>query len=147
MRNLLLLRSTLLLFLVASVAAAGEREPRVRNVYLRDDPKDEAKRVYVTGEVVTVLRFQQPCDPKMLGWEGRFEPVECVGKRVFVEPLQDLEPEDRFRLWVTLADGTELPFTVTALGKEWERPDQQVNVYLISCAAPCGLSRLRWWRS
>ncbi|MFL5354886.1 DUF2381 family protein [Archangium sp.] len=130
----LLQRSTLLLFLVASVAVARDREPRVRNVYIRDNPKDEAERVYVTGEVVTVLRFQQPCDPartKMLGWEGRFVPVECAGKRVLVEPLQNLEPKDRFLLLVTLADGKELPFTVTAIGdKEWERPDQQVNVFL-----------------
>jgi hypothetical protein len=67
----------------------------------------------------------------MLGWEGRFEPVACAGKKVLVEPLQNLEPEDRFLLLVTLADGKELPFTVTAIGeKEWERPDQQVNVYL-----------------
>jgi hypothetical protein len=106
----------------------------VRNVYLRGNPKNAAERVYVTGEVVTVLRFQQPCDrarTKMLGWEGRFEPVECVGKRVLVEPLQNLKPEDGFLLLVTLEDGKELPFTVTAIGKEtWERPDQQVNVFL-----------------
>jgi uncharacterized protein (TIGR02268 family) len=133
MRNPLLLRSTLLLFLATPVAVARDHEPRLRNVYLRDDPKDETKRVYVTGGVVTVLRFQQPCDPartKMLGWEGRFVPVACAGKRVLVEPLQDLEPEDRFLLLVTLADGKELPFTITAIGKEWKWPDQQVNVFL-----------------
>ncbi|PTL80942.1 hypothetical protein DAT35_26805 [Vitiosangium sp. GDMCC 1.1324] len=120
--------------LVASVAVAKNREPNARNVYLRDNPKDEAERVYVTGQVVTVLRFPQPCDPertKMLGWEGRFEPVECAGKSVLIVPLQNLEPEDRFLLLVTLADGKELPFTVTANGeREWERPDQQVNVFL-----------------
>ena len=130
----LLHRSTLLVCLLASVAVARDREPRVRNVYLRDNPKNQAQRVYVTGEVVTVLRFQRPCDPartKMLGWEGRFEPVECAGKRVLVEPLQNLEPEDRFLLLVTLEDGKELPFTVTAIGKEeWKLPDQQVNVFL-----------------
>ncbi|HYO74049.1 MAG TPA: DUF2381 family protein [Archangium sp.] len=133
MRNPLLLRSTLLLFLAASGAAARDDEPRIRNVYLRDNPKDESERVYVTGGVVTVLRFQQPCDPartKMLGWEGRFEPVDCAGKRVLVEPRQNLEPEDRFLLLVTLADGKELPFTVTAMGKEWKWPDQQVDVFL-----------------
>lgn len=123
-----------------SVAVARDRELHVRNVYFRDDPEDEAERLYVTGQVVTVLRLQQPCDPertKMLGWEGRFEPVVCTGRSVLVVPLQDLEPEDRFLLLVTLADGKELPFTVTALRKkegkgkrEWERPDQQVNVFL-----------------
>ena len=133
MWKLLLQRSTLLLVLVASVAVAGDRAPRVRNVYLRDDPKNEVPRVYVTGQVATVLRFQQPCDPartKMRDWEGRFEPVVCAGKRVLVEPLQNLEPEDRFLLLVTLADGKELPFTLTAIGQEWQWPDQQVNVFL-----------------
>jgi uncharacterized protein (TIGR02268 family) len=134
MRNFLPPRSTLLLVLLASVAVAKDRDPRVRNIHIRDNPKDEAEQVYVTGRVVTVLRLQQPCDPartKLLGWEGRFEPIECAGKRVLVEPLQDLQPEDRFLLLVTLTDGKELPFTVTSIGKkEWERPDQQVNVFL-----------------
>ncbi len=62
----------------------------------------------------------------MLGWEGRFEPVECAGKKVLIEPLHDLEPEDRFLLLVTLADGKELPFTVTA---HEGRFDHQVNVF------------------
>ncbi|REG30999.1 uncharacterized protein (TIGR02268 family) [Archangium gephyra] len=116
------------------MAVAKDQDPRVRNIHIRDTPKDEAEQVYVTGRVVTVLRLQQPCDPartKMLGWEGRFEPIECVGNWVLLEPLQNLEPEDRFLLLVTLADGKELPFTVTSIGKkEWERPDQQVNVFL-----------------
>jgi uncharacterized protein (TIGR02268 family) len=79
--------------------------------------------------MATVLRFQQPCDrarTKMMGWEGRFEPVECAGKSVLIVPLKDLEPEDRFLLLVTLADGTEVPFTVTARD---ERFDHQVNVF------------------
>jgi uncharacterized protein (TIGR02268 family) len=129
----LLQRSTLIVALGASAAGAGERAPNERNIYLRDGPKDKAKRLFVSGQVVTVLRLPQPCDPartKMLGWEGRFEPVECVGKSVLVVPLQNLEPEDRFLLLVTLADGKELPFTITAVSKERERPDQQVNVFL-----------------
>lgn len=67
----------------------------------------------------------------MLGWEGRFEPVECAGKMVLIEPLQALGPEDRFLLVVRLADGTEVPFTVMgATKKEGEWPDQQVNVFI-----------------
>ncbi|HYO56549.1 MAG TPA: DUF2381 family protein [Archangium sp.] len=111
------------------MAVARDREPVSRNIYLSDDPRDEVRPVYVAGEMATVLRFQQPCDAagtKMLGWEGRFEPVECVGKRVLVEPLKDLEPGDRFLLLVTLADGKELPFTVTA---REGRFDHQVNVF------------------
>jgi hypothetical protein len=88
----------------------------------------------VTPEAVTVLRFQQPCDKegtKILGWEGRFEPVECAGKKVLIEPLQALHPEDRFLMVVKLADGTEVPFTLMrATRKEGEWPDQQVNVFV-----------------
>ena len=109
---------------------AKDLEPISRNLYLSDSPKDQVRPVYVAGELVTVLRFQQPCTEagtKMLGWEGRFEPVRCAGKRVLIEPLQDLKPEDRFFLLVTLADGKELPFTVTA---REGRFDHQVNVFL-----------------
>jgi uncharacterized protein (TIGR02268 family) len=134
MRNLLLRLSTLLLVLMASVAGAKERKPNERNLYLSDHPSSEAPEVYVVGGIVTVLRLEQPCDEartRMLAWEGRFEPVECAGKRVLLEPLHDLKPEDRLMLLVTLADGTELPFTVTS---RQESPsdrtgDQQVNVF------------------
>ncbi len=130
MLNSLPPRSTLLLVLAASVAMAKEGEPVSRNLYISDSPRHEVRPVYVAGELVTILRFQQPCTEagtKMLGWEGRFEPVECAGKRVILEPLQDLKPEDRFLLVVTLADGKELPFTVTA---REGRFDHQVNVFL-----------------
>ncbi|MFL5359114.1 DUF2381 family protein [Archangium sp.] len=130
MRNFLPLRSALLVVLWASVSMAQEREAESRSFYLSESPRDVARPVYVAGERVTVLRFQQPCTEagtKMLGWEGRFEPVTCAGKRVLVEPLQDLKPEDRFLLLVTLADGKELPFTVTA---REGRFDHQVNVFL-----------------
>jgi hypothetical protein len=114
---------------MASVALAQERKPISRNLYLRDHPKDEVRPVYVAGDMATVLRFKQPCDrerTKMLGWEGRFEPVACAGTSVVIVPRKDLEPEDRFLLLVTLADGKELPFTVTAQ-ESWF--DHQVNVF------------------
>lgn len=129
MRNFLPFRSTLLLVLVAASAVARDREPVSRNLYLSDDPRDEVLPVYVAGDMTTVLRFPRPCDAagtKLLGWEGRFEPVECIGKRVLIEPLKDLDPGDRFLLRVTLADGTELPFTVTT---REGRFDHQVTVF------------------
>jgi hypothetical protein len=103
--------------------------PQHRALFLSNDPASKVPELFVTGRVVTVLRFEQPCDrgrTKMLGWEGRFEPVECVGKKVLMEPLKDLKPEDRLLLLVTLADGSELPFTVTA---DETRRDMQVTVY------------------
>jgi hypothetical protein len=129
MWNLLPFRSALLLVLLVPMAMAKDREPVSRNLYLSNDPKDKVRPVYVAGEMATVLRFQQPCveaGTKILGWEGRFEPVECAGKSVVVVPLQNLESEDRFLLAVTLEDGKELPFTVTAR-EGWF--DHQVNVF------------------
>lgn len=124
----------LLLVLVASVAVAREREPVERNLILSNHPRDDAPRVYVGGRVATVLRFEQPCDAartKMLGWEGLFEPLLVGGKAVVLYPLRDLTPSDRFPLLVTLVDGTELHFTVTAHRQtHTEREvDQQVNVF------------------
>ena len=95
---------------MASVAGAAEGEPHERSIYLSDHPAQAAPDVYVASGIVTVLRLEQPCDPaqtNMLAWEGRFEPVVCVGKRVLLEPIHDLESQDRFMLLVTLADGTE----------------------------------------
>jgi uncharacterized protein (TIGR02268 family) len=130
----LLFRSALLLVLAASVAQAREREPVERSIYLSDHPRSEAPNVYIAGRIATILRFEQPCDPertKMLGWEGRFEPLLVGGKSVVLVPLRDLDPADRLLLLVTLADGTELPFTVMTRQQmviELDG-DQQVNVF------------------
>ncbi len=134
MRNLLLFRSALLLVLVSSVAVAKGREPVERSIVLSDHPRLEAPNVYVAGGIATVLRFEQDCDPartKMLGWEGRFEPLLCGGRSVVVVPLQDLKPEDRLLLLVTLVDGTELPFTLATRKQTVSdrEGDQQVNVF------------------
>ncbi len=134
MWKILLLRSTLFLALVASIAGAEERAPNERAIFFSEHPNQEAPEVYVVGGVVTVLGLEQPCDPartKMLGWEGRFEPLQCAGRWVLLAPIRDLEPKDRFMLLVTLADGTELPFTVTSKQENvMDRiGDQQVNVF------------------
>jgi uncharacterized protein (TIGR02268 family) len=85
--------------------------------------------LFVAGGVVSTLRFELDCDPsrtKLLGWEGRFEPLLVGGKSVVIVPLKDLAPDDRFMLLVTLMDGTSLPFTVTA---SRGAVDGQVNVF------------------
>jgi uncharacterized protein (TIGR02268 family) len=118
---------------MASVALARGRDVNVRSAHIFGRHKEGVERLYVTPDAATILRFQQPCDAagtRMIGWEGRFEPVACAGKRVLIEPLHALEPEDRFLLVVRLADGTEVPFTLMgATRKEGEWPDQQVNVF------------------
>lgn len=131
------IQKAVLLACLAGVTTAGAHPKPIPRKYsavhraliLSNDSASKVPELFVTGRVVTVLRFEQPCDrerTKMLGWEGRFEPVECVGKKVLIEPLKDLKPEDRLLLVVTLADGSELPFTVTA---DEARRDMQVDVY------------------
>lgn len=130
-------KTVLLLALLAVSTAAGAHSGPLpttfssvhRSLFLSNAPTSKVPELYVAGRVVTVLRFPRPCDrdrTKMLGWEGRFEPVECAGKRVLIEPVKELKPEDRVLLVVTLADGTEWPFIVTA---HKTRRDMQVDVY------------------
>lgn len=119
----------LLAVLMASVAGAKERVPQIRNVTFPPRPDQLASSVYVAGEIATVLHFEQNVDPartKMEGWEGRFEPLGVAGQSVVIIPLYELMPEDRFPLVVTLVDGTQVPFTVTA---DKENVDHQVNLF------------------
>ncbi len=93
------------------------RQPVRRDLYLSKEPAREVPEVFVAAGTVTTLRFATPSDPlqtRLLGWEGRFEPLLVGGKSVVIVPLRDLAPDDRFMLVVTLTDGTSLPFTVTA---------------------------------
>jgi uncharacterized protein (TIGR02268 family) len=127
-------RSALLFVLLATAALAGEREPlRIRNLLLSEHPDDATHRVHVKGQVVTTLRFEQSVDAartKLLGWEGRFEPVGVVGRKVILEPLRDLDAEEGLPLLVTLADGTEVPFLLRPPQSEQARStDQQVDVF------------------
>ena len=127
-------RSALLVLLLASAALAGDGDTlRIRNLLLSEHPDDATHRVYVKGEVVTALRFEQAVDPastKLLGWEGRFEPLGVVGRKVILESLRDLDTEEGIPLLVMLADGTEVPFLLRPPQTEHARSaDQQVNVF------------------
>ena len=121
-------RSILLVALVASIASAKDREPQIRNVILPNGPDQVARPVYVAGEVATVLRFETEVDPtrtKIEGGEGRFEPLGVAGNLVVLVPLYDLTPEDRIPLVVTMMNGKQWPFTLTA---EKASVDHQVNL-------------------
>ena len=87
----------------------------------------------MSGQVATVLRFEKDVDPaktKLLGWEGRFEPLLVGSKKVVIEPLRDLNFDEAVPLLVTLVDGTEIPFIVKPPSREgWGWTDQQVNVF------------------
>ena len=127
-------RFALVAVLIASAALAGERERSgVRTLLLSEHPDDATHRVYVRGQVITSLRFEQPVVPdktRLLGWEGRFEPVGVVGRKVILEPLRDLAADEGVPLLVTLKDGTEVPFLLRPPAADAGRkPDQQVNVF------------------
>ncbi|HEX5747630.1 MAG TPA: DUF2381 family protein [Archangium sp.] len=134
MRHPLLFRFPLLLVLVASEAVPQVCAPTERTLILSEHPRTEAPKVYVGGQTATVLRLEKDCDPartSMLGWKGHFEPLICRDRFVLLYPLRDLTPSDRFLLQVTLTDGTELPFIVTAHPQAYSdrQVDQQVNVF------------------
>jgi uncharacterized protein (TIGR02268 family) len=127
-------RFALLAVLLASAALAGDgARSGVRTLLLSEHPDDATHRVYVAGQVITSLRFEQPVDAartKLLGWEGRFEPLGVVGRKVILEPLRDLASDEGVPLLVTLKDGTEVPFLLRPTPEDEERKtDQQVNVF------------------
>lgn len=135
MRLLLPLRSVLIVVLVASAAlASGERgELVIRTLLLSEHPDDVTHRVYVKGKVVTTLKFEKHVDPektKMLGWEGRIEPLAVVRNKVILEPLHDLNDDEAIPVLVTLVDGKEASFLLRPPGREkWNWTDQQVDVF------------------
>jgi hypothetical protein len=100
---------------------------------ISDHPGISTSSVYVSGQIATVLRFEKAVDPtktKLLGWEGRFEPLVVGGKSVIIVPIRDLNRAEAFPLLITLVDGTEIPFNVKPKSLEtWGWTDHQVNVF------------------
>jgi len=135
MRDLRLSRSALLAVLVSSVAVAREPDDKVviRTETISDHPARPTSSVYVSGQVATVLRFEKDVDPaktRLLGWEGRFEPLLVGSKMVVIVPIRDLNRDEAVPLLVTLVDGTEIPFIVKPQSlEEWGWIDHQVNVF------------------
>nr|WP_141326788.1 DUF2381 family protein [Myxococcus sp. AB025B] len=129
----------LLLALVASMALARSPDDKsvIRTIEVSKHPRDSTNNVYVSGQVATVLRFEQEVDrtrTTLLGWEGRFAPLLVGGKKVVLEPLRDLGRDERVPLLVTLTDGTEIPFLVRPPWSKKETgwkafTDHQVNVF------------------
>jgi uncharacterized protein (TIGR02268 family) len=135
MRDFLPCRSVLLAVLVSSVAMARGPYDKIviRTEKISDHPANPTSSVYVSGQVATVLRFEKDVDPaktKLLGWEGRFEPLLVGSKKVVIEPIRDLNRDEAVPLLVTLVDGTEIPFIVKPQSfEEWGWTDQQVNIF------------------
>jgi uncharacterized protein (TIGR02268 family) len=123
------------LVLLAFVAMAQEPDVKteIRTLLMSDHPAHATPHIYVSGQVSTVLRFEQECDPantRLQGWEGRFERPLVGSKKVVLEPLRDLGEDERIPLLVTLADGTEYAFLVRPPRREtWAWTDHQVRVF------------------
>ncbi|HYI02594.1 DUF2381 family protein [Hyalangium sp.] len=78
------------------MALASGSGDKIRTLKLSEHPSDSTHNLYVSEQVVTVLRFDQDVDPtqmKLLGWEGRFEPPLVGSKRVVIVPLRVLRPD------------------------------------------------------
>lgn len=135
MHSSLLCRFALLAVFMSSVAlASGPYEKAViRTEKISDHPATPTSSIYVSGQVATVLRFETEVDPaktKLLGWEGRFEPLLVGSKKVVIEPLHDLHSDEVLPLLVTFMDGTEIAFVVRPRSREaWGWTDHQVNVF------------------
>ncbi|MFL5348973.1 MAG: DUF2381 family protein [Hyalangium sp.] len=135
MRDFLPCRSVLLAVLVSSAVLASDSHEKIviRNEMISDHPGISTSSVYVSGQIATVLRFEKGVDPtqtKLLGWEGRFEPLVVGSKVVVIVPIRDLNRDEAVPLLVTLVDGTEIPFIVKPQSLEkWGWTDHQVNVF------------------
>jgi len=140
MRTLPLFGYSLIAVFVASSAAQASDErdkPSVRPIMLSEHPTDGTHSIYVKGQIVTTLRFERLVDAsktKMIGWEGRLEPLAVVRNKVLIEPIRDLNRDEGIPLVVTLADGTEIPFLVRPPWRKKDRgwppiTDQQVDVF------------------
>ncbi|RYZ18036.1 MAG: DUF2381 family protein [Myxococcaceae bacterium] len=128
------MKSVLLGTLLAGAAMAEGREQlAIRTLFLSEHPDASPQRVYVRGQVVTALRFDarvKPVRARLVGGDGRFEPVGIVGRTVVLEPRRDLDPDEVFSLLVTLADDREVPFLLRPPGRQARgSADQQLNVF------------------
>src|SRR4051812_36606109 len=100
--------------------------------YVKGEPGQPVQTVHVAAEVATNLMFPSEVNPaltKLIGAEGRFEPLMIAGRSVVVVPLRDLAASESFSLLVTLKDETVIPLTLHAPGFR-DSTDGQVDVHL-----------------
>jgi hypothetical protein len=108
-------------------------EPQRTGIFFdRSQPDQPVQAVHVAAEVATTLMFPSEVDPvstRLIGGEGRFEPLMIAGRAVVVVPIRALAEGERFSLIVGLKTGLRIPLTL-------QRPnarapsDGQVDIYL-----------------
>ncbi|HYV44995.1 MAG TPA: DUF2381 family protein, partial [Myxococcaceae bacterium] len=108
-------------------------EPQRTGLFFsKDQPDQPVQTVHVAGEVATNLMLPSEVDPsqtKLVGGDGRFEPLMISGRSVVIVPLRDLAFDESFSVLVKLKDGTAMPFSLRA-PRHHESTDGQVDVYL-----------------
>lgn len=128
----------IVVFVAASATQASDERDKstVRAIMLAEHPNIGTHSIHVEGQVVTTLRFEQLVDAsktKMLGWEGRLEPLAVVRNMVILQPIHDLNRDEGVPLVVTLTDGTETAFLIKPRSRRAGRGspilDQQVDVF------------------
>ncbi len=105
--------------------------PKPRSVLASTHPGWTPSELHVAGGIATTVLFPSALDPrctKLVGGEGRFEPLMVAGRAIVIIPLTNLDFGEHFSLITVLQDGTSFPLTLTSSGTE--RTDGQVNVYL-----------------
>jgi hypothetical protein len=147
--------------LVLAVAPAVDAQPeclhrwkpwepqRTGLFFAKDQPDQPVQTVHVAGEVSTDLMFPSAVDlaqTKLVGGDGRFEPLMISGRSVVVVPRRDLASDESFSLVVTLMDGTLIPFSLRA-PRLHESTDGQVDVYLNQDDSPAVRHALQLVRS
>jgi hypothetical protein len=98
--------------LAASAAQPTPRRMSRRSLYLSLEPSELVPKRLYGPRTLTTLGFESPVNArrtKLEGGEARFEPLLIGVRFISLFPLQELAPEDHFRLTVALASGEVLP--------------------------------------
>ncbi|HVE87946.1 MAG TPA: DUF2381 family protein [Myxococcales bacterium] len=108
-------------------------EPQRTGIFFsKGQPDQPVPSIHVAGEAATNLMFPGDVDPertKLVGGDGRFEPLMISRRSVVIVPVRDLASDESFSLLVTLKDGTEIPFSLKA-PRAHDTTDGQVDVHL-----------------
>src|SRR5262249_18818798 len=129
---------------VTALAASASAQPdclhrwrpwepqRTSLFFMKDQPGQPVQSIHVASGVSTNLMFPTAVDPsrtKLVGGDGRFEPLMIGGRSVVIVPHRDLGPDESFSLVVTLMDETSIPLTLRA-PRAHDTTDGQVDVFL-----------------
>lgn len=152
-------RPLAILVLAAATSANGQPEclhrwkswePQRTGVFFaKEQPDQPVQTIHVAGEVATNLMLPSEVDPaqtKLVGGEGRFEPLMISGRSVVVVPLRDLAFDEGFSLIVKLKDGAAIPLNLRA-PRRHESTDGQVDIYLNQDETPAVRHALQLVRS